>query len=159
MIDREVVHKRGNHDRLFVKYDQPFIGYIGRKNEQCDQGKLWSSDGKLWSTKKVVPYLLALLLWNFHNFKTTVKFPKIPGLNFMEISRKFKGVFFVINNWQTRVSFREFQEISEVFLKLFSIFHLSKIYRIVKYGLENLSFMECFNVPHNPERCQCLESK
>ena len=30
--DREVVHKRGNQDRPFVKYDQPFIGYIGRKN-------------------------------------------------------------------------------------------------------------------------------
>ena len=32
MIDREVVHKRGNQDRPFVKYDQPFIGYIGMKN-------------------------------------------------------------------------------------------------------------------------------
>ena len=94
-----------------------------------------------------------VLLWNFHNFKTTVKFPKIPGLNFMEISRKFKGVFSIINSWQTWVSFRKFQEISEVFSKLFSIFHLSKIYGIVKNGLENWSFRECFNVPHNPERC------
>ena len=32
MIDREVVYKSGNQDRPFVKYDQPFIGYIGRKN-------------------------------------------------------------------------------------------------------------------------------
>ena len=35
MIDREVVHKRGNQDRPFVKYDQPIIGYTGRKNDMA----------------------------------------------------------------------------------------------------------------------------
>ena len=30
MIDREVVHKRGNQDRPFVKYDQPIIRYTRR---------------------------------------------------------------------------------------------------------------------------------
>ena len=39
MIDREVVHKRGNQDGPFDKYDRPFIGYIGRKKGHGDQYK------------------------------------------------------------------------------------------------------------------------
>ena len=38
---------RVNHDRPFVKYDRPFIGYIVKQKWHGDQGKLRSMDGKL----------------------------------------------------------------------------------------------------------------
>ena len=38
---------RVNHDRLLVKYDRPFIGYIVKQKWHGDQGKLRSMDGKL----------------------------------------------------------------------------------------------------------------
>ena len=96
--------------------------------------------------------------------KKIVKFPKFPDLNFMEISGNFRRVFLIMKNWLTRVSFRKFHKISGNFKKFQKYFqnsslsfHFSKIYGNVKTDLANWCFMECFNVPHNPERCEYSE--
>ena len=75
----------------------------------------------------------------------------------MEISDNFKGIFFV----EKLANRSNFLEISRNFRSVFKnplSFHLSKIYGNVKGGLEGWRFMECFNVPHNPERCEYPEN-
>ena len=60
----------------------------------------------------------------------------------MEISGNFKGVFFIMTNWLTEVSFRKFPEITEISRNFKSVF-TTFLLPFVSLKFTKLSGIDC----------------